>query len=212
MSLKKMEKNLKKQKRENFLFCQKGMIFIDVIYAFTLAFFLLFLFVIFAFVLSVTEISQYISFAGSRNYLASHHTEEDQRDLALRKVDLLLNNRAVRSFFRENSWFRIENIEAGLREDFEGSDVSATDSRDIFRGLWFTLSVPILNFNIPFLGSTDSDNEGFQTEVRSFLGREISQAECQEFDLSRWEAIRTQFSSSGLIPENVPLSYEDNGC
>ncbi len=201
-------------KKTNPLFNQRGMIFIDVVYAFTLAFFLLFLFIIFAFCLSVIEVTQYITYAGARHYLASHHTPEDQNKLAFDKVTRLLESSVLNPFFKSNGWFQIErgSVRTGLRERFEGSDVGGrSQKKDIFIGLWLTFRAPILSFNIPFLGLTNLEHDGFTTEIRSFLGREITQKECQDFHRSRYEEIVRRFSFSNSI-QNLPQSYGDNGC
>ena len=67
------------------------------------------------------------------------------------------------------------------------------DKKDIFEGVWFSLVVKILDFHVPFLGSTGDEESGFSTQVRAFLGREVTQKECQKFNQDRLSEISRVF-------------------
>lgn len=194
---------------------QSGFITVDFLFAFVLI--LGFSALLFALTLTLTvvEIAQYSTFASARVYMAGHKSEEIQRQLAVDKyLELTTKNKVFAPFFK-NGWFTVQpepwvgNI-VGLIPEY-------ANQHNAFWGTATTFAAPILSFEIPFVGSTDPEDRGFQTKIGSYLGREPTSAECTAFVRNRWNAIRTLRPSSGVSYETHtnPAGYTafiDDGC
>jgi len=167
----------------------------------------------------ITEVAQYISFAAARNYFAAHVDQTRQQEMAKAKFEQLMDTRGIRQYFR-NGWFNLKlEAEAGgvgvgnFQEIYETQDQSG---RDVFVGVRLQFNAPVLDFEIPFYGSTsgDDNNKGFRTHINSFLGREPTMAECRLFVEQRFSNIQrvTGFQGFGGDYNKVYAPIMDNGC
>jgi hypothetical protein len=86
--------------------------------------------------------------------------------------------------------------------------------------VYFTSKV--LEFNIPFYGSTANDElrggESFGAYIGSYLGREVTQQECENQLRARWQAIKAlsvpQFApyTEAKEADDNYVGIADNGC
>lgn len=199
---------------------QRGMISVDFIFAFVLV--LGFSAILFALSLTLTvaEVTQYITFASARNYFSAHVSPGQQEALAQVKYRQLLDHPVFTKLFSGN-WFQVDN--APLLGDMtkQGPQYQPT-SGNLFIGAGTVFTARMLEFEIPFYGSTnpggDGSGSGFNTFIGSYLGREVSTFECNQFVSQRWKQILALPAPSGVAPytsftnENGYYAYDDNGC
>ncbi len=184
--------------------CQKGLLTLDFIFASTIVFAFSAILFSFAMTLSVVEVVQYISFATARNYNLGHLNETTQRERAQSKYDQLAGHPAIVPML-SNGWFAIDNV---IISDFNDEYQPDADA-ETFVGARIPFNAPILYKRIPMLGTTASDPEGFRANIQSFLAREPSFQECQEFMSQRAQ----QMSALGFnFQPNAVAIIMDNGC
>lgn len=196
---------------------EKGMIAVDFMFSFVLVLGMAFLVFAFCFALVGAEIAQYITFASARSFSAGHISPTHQRDLAWKKYDQLKADPVFAPLFT-NGLFEIPNSEEIGVGPME-SVYPRTPTRYMFWGVYLTMNVPLLDFRIPFYGSTmgnEEDGEGFTTNIGSFLGREPTVNECINFTNDRWRNIRALQGTGAAYTQNTQdggyRPYWDNGC
>lgn len=200
---------------------QRGMITVDFIFALVLVLGFSALLFSLSITLTVAEVTQYITFASARNYMAAHVNPDLQRQTAQQKYMNLLGQPVLNKFF-VNGWFQVsaEPDVGDISRIIEGYNRGNTDPNK-FWGVGTQFTALMLDFSIPFYGSTTNDGRGgtgFRTYLGSYLGREVTSSECLAFMSQRWRAIRALPVSSGLVGyssntgENGYFNYEDNGC
>ncbi len=201
---------------------ERGFITVDFLFAFVLV--LSFSALLFALTLTLTvaEITQYITFSAARNYYAAHQDEAEQEMLARQKFSQLVDNKVLSPLYK-NGWFIIDKtLEQGtnikdLSVAYKDYAESAGDP-NTFWGVGTSFTAKILDFNVPFYGSTNDGNTGgFKTFIASYLGREPTASECYNFNTQRWASIRA-LDTGGAAPYSTgtdPTKYvvvTDNGC
>ena len=201
---------------------QKGVLTTDFLFAFVLVMGFSALMFALSITLTMVEVTQYITFAAARSYSASHVNEDFQRQLATAKYMELRNNGVFAPLYT-NGWFEIalEDVVIGdhtLRFPQYGNQ--GTGRGHLFYGAGTNFNARVLDFEIPLYGSTtsvDSQGEGFQTFIASYLGREPTINECLNFNNLRWQSIKQlpgAGSTYGRTPSRdqdyVPMA--DNGC
>lgn len=192
---------------------QKGSLTMDFMFALVLVLGVSGLFFALSFTLSVVEISQYIAFASSRNYMAAHFDETSQKQQAEDKFTLLTENTPLKVLFKNSSWFKLTYERTGdFREQYP-ADAGLENDNVNFWGTQLQLQADVLDFKIPMYGSTNPENNAFKTKINSFLGREVTADECNTFYQQRWQNIlnldRKFYSALGQ--KKVTIIY-DNGC
>lgn len=203
-----------------------GLITIDYLFALVLV--AGFTFIIFALsmTLTMTEVVQYITFSSARNYYAGHIESEEQRTQAILKFNELTNNGVV-SPLLNSGWFSLDRsrmaIDTNIPEKKSDlSDYQQEPDRNLFHGtvVWFTAN--ILEFNLPFYGSTVNDDlrggNEFGAYIGSYLGREVTHEECENFLVNRWDFFQ-RLSTGGASQyseardgERFYVAIADNGC
>lgn len=201
---------MKKRRRD-----QSGVITVDFLFAIVLV--LGFTGIMFSLALTLTaaEIAQYITYASARNYFVSSINEESQRQYAVEKFNALKSDPTLGPLFA-NGWFELTDVSVGdisqLEERFQTAEVRKT-----FIGVRVQFIARMLDFRVPFYGSTAADSDGsgdgFSTFVGSYLGREPTVNECYNFTAERWERIKA--FNDDFAGTTTPQPYAvitDNGC
>lgn len=165
-----------------------------------------------SFTLTIAEITQYIAFATSRNYYAAHFNEARQETEAQLKYSQLIEQTKWKNLYKKSSWFALKYIgSADFREEYPAQ---GANDNDRFWGTKLELEAKVLDFQIPFFGSTNPEDKKFKVNITSFLGREPSNEECVNFMNERWKnilALDGKYSSQ--VSENTKLArIYDNGC
>ncbi len=169
--------------------------------------------------LTTASVVQYITFSSARNYFAAHDSPSRQVERAEQKYQTLIQNPVLRPLL-SGGWFEIlDKPNVGKISDIrQGLN---TQGGNKFYGVGTDFTARILDFNIPYFGSTDPESDGsgdgFGTYLGSYLGREPTSTECWEFTNRRWEAIRKLSASGGAAygsgtSNEGYFPIEDSGC
>lgn len=199
---------------------QKGFMTVDFIFAFVLVMGFFVIMFTLTMTLTVVEVTQYITFASARSYSVSHINEARQREEGFNKFKQLTENPVLQPLFT-NGWFEID-LTTPIIGDV--SDIKTDYGKqpfgiNLFRGTGTNFKAKILDFRVPFFGSTtnESEGEGFKTFIGSYLSREVTFGECRNFNNGRWDAIKA-IPVDGAAPyssvqqQNSYASISDNGC
>ncbi|MEQ1875538.1 MAG: hypothetical protein ABL958_02765 [Bdellovibrionia bacterium] len=160
--------------------------------------------------LAMVEASQYIAFATSRVYFGGHADPETQAALAEAKFIKLTSIKSFKTLF-SNGWFELKD---NPQRDFRSEYPDTPEAGNTFVGARLLFNAKMLDFRIPFFGSTGGDGKGFKANITSFLGREPTFQECMQFMEGRIERIKNlsgaNWSELGSAQDWVIST--DNGC
>ncbi len=213
-----------RRKREN----EKGSITIDFLFALVLVAGLSTVLFSLSITLTVSSIVQYMTFAAARNLNAADADSATQGQQAREKFSNLAQSRVLAPLF-VGTWFELQNPDfygqpgnlQSFRPEFnyQGQDVGQADE---FIGFAVTFYARVLDFKIPFFGSTTDEGngsgDGFKTEIGSFIGKEPSAQQCENFNQARWRAIRRLNVGNGNADystntqETGYIAIGDDGC
>ncbi|MCB9025642.1 MAG: hypothetical protein H6625_04950 [Bdellovibrionaceae bacterium] len=221
---------MRKYKKNSILINQNsGGITIDFIFAITLIMGLSAILLSLSLTLTVASITQYITFATARAQMAAHHTTDEQVASAQRQFNRLYSDPLFSPLYNGN-WFQLSEpaflLKPGDLKTFKTDfpDVKLSPGQpDLFIGFAITFVARILDFQIPFYGSTSDmggDGSGFTTVIASFLSKEPSSLQCRDFGAERWKAIRklnvngggADYSSFTTDNGGYVFYLNDNGC
>ncbi|MGE0526803.1 MAG: hypothetical protein AB7G93_19665 [Bdellovibrionales bacterium] len=199
---------------------EAGLITVDFLFALVLILGFTSLMFVLSFSLSVASLTQYITFAAARNYAVAHLDRAAQEQRAQLKYRELIENPVFTALY-SNGWYQIDaqpNIGDHTQTNPEFQD--ATSGVNLFWGVGTTFVARVLDFRIPFFGSTAPDSDGsgsgFKTYLGSYLGREPTTQECLDFVAARWDAIRRLSGSGASYSSGTGGSryyaMTDNGC
>lgn len=200
---------------------ERGMITVDYLFSIVLILGFSGLFFVLTFTLSVASLTQYITFAAARNYAPAHLDPALQAERGQMKYKELISNPVFKPLYA-NDWYKI-NAEANIGDHTKiiPGYTEAADVKNQFWGAGTDFVAKVLDFHIPYFGSTspegDGTGSGFKTYIGSYLGREPSAAECIEFTGKRWQAIQklevqggTSYATGTSTAKYYPMT--DDGC
>jgi hypothetical protein len=189
----------------------KGVLTLDFLFSLWMVMGLTSLFIAMTLMLTVVEVIQYMTFSAAHMYSTAHFSETHQREAAERKFQQLKSSPAIAPLI-SNGWFSVSAPSIG---DFN-QEYPASQDKDSFWGVRVKFSAPVMHMTIPFLGSSsDDEGEGFTAIIQSFIIREPTSSECQEFNGQRWQAIRNLSGgfNNPMIPSSAnAVAVADNGC
>lgn len=170
---------------------------------------------ILTFTLSMASVVQYITFASARNYQAAHLTNGDQEARAKAKFAELVGDPVFKPLFK-NGWFVLDaEPTVGDHAQIIPGFKEAGQDKDQFWGAGTSFTAKVLDFQIPFFGSTTDDGSGgtgFKTYIGSYMGREPSAKECLDLNAVRWTKLRSLGNYSQGSSGNGYFPMSDNGC
>ena len=214
-------------KKNKVLGCEGGLT-VQFLLGFVLILSFMSLFFMMTLTLAVSEIIQYITFASSRQLFLSNVNEAAQKQLARDKYEKLTTEK-FKFDFNSNTLMKITspdemelngNNHIGLNNDFKNVVQNQQHKANLFYGVWANFTPKILSVNTLW-GSTKPDDDPniyFKTTIGSYLGREPTKKECEEFNNERWNKINRLHNNTGnLRPSSFPSSSDDglqsdNGC
>jgi hypothetical protein len=193
---------------------QAGFITVDFIFAVVLIFGMTMLLFAVSLTLTVASITQYVTFASARNYVAGHLDLSHQEQKAKDKYNALIGNNVFSPLYK-NGWFMVDAdpTVGDITQTIQGYAPSNGDP-NMFWGTGTNFTAKILDFNIPFFGSTNPDSNGktdFQTFMGSYLGRDVTTTECMDFVKQRWSAI-TNLGNGYATAQGTYVAFSDDGC
>jgi hypothetical protein len=174
---------------------------------------------ILTFTLTITEVLQYVTYAGARSYLAGDMTLQNQTDAGNNKAQQLLTSLPFLYGIVKNGWVTIPkgtnkvlDMDAGTNYA-NGLNVD-TKRHDQFEGYQLQFTVPMLNVNLPFLSQAIAPPDGgqdFRATLSSFLTREPNFTECSQYLGAAYGTLLTKgYSVPGTT--TPPTVIIDNGC
>ena len=126
---------------------ERGFLTLEIIFAFFVSFSVIILFFGLTLTLTVVEIGQYIVFATSRNYSASHLNSFSQKQEALKKYKQLFNDPYIGRLYR-GGWFKLsdEPLVGSFYPQY-GEDIYMP-----FTGVQAQFTANVLKLDFPILG------------------------------------------------------------
>lgn len=199
---------------------ERGLITVDFMFAMVLMLSMAALMFVLSMTLSLASVTQYITFASARNYLVAHINQDAQQQRGVAKYKELIDNPVFKPLYT-NGWFKVdaEPTIGDHTKTIPEFDQAAGDVNK-FWGAGTNFTAAVLEFKVPFFGSTqpdgDGSGDGFKTYMGSYLGREPTTDECLQFTAERWNAIRN-LSVSGGAPYSTAAAggyfpMTDDGC
>jgi hypothetical protein len=194
---------------------QRGIIVVDFLFSMVLILGLSGLLFVLCFTMSVASVTQYVTFAAARTFVAGNITYLDQRNAATAKYTELITSPVLKPLYN-NGWFAVDNRPmVGDATEAMPEYAEAAQSVNKFWGVNTSFTAMVLAFTIPFFGSTAMDGDetgaGFKTNIGSYLGREPATEECLEFSAQRWTAIKALGPGYGT-QGGTYYSQTDDGC
>lgn len=205
---------------------ERGIITIDYLFALVLVSGFSFIIFALSMTLMMSEVVQYITFSSARNYFAAHNDPQAQEEAAFVKYAELRSHPVVEPLLT-SGWFELDESRMAIATDIpkmkpELQGYEQAPTQNLFHGTVVWFSSKILEFNIPFYGSTASDelrggNE-FGAYIGSYLGREITQEECENFLTQRWDYFKNLPTggaasySEARRTDSYYVAIADNGC
>lgn len=199
---------------------ERGLITVDFVFSLVLIIGFTGLMFVLSFSLSIASVTQYLTFAAARNFAVAHMDQEQQAQRAQAKYLELLNSPILKPLYT-NGWFSVDE-QLTVGDQTKAIPGFANSAVNTFWGAGTNFTARILDFQIPFFGSTTPDGDdgkgsGFKTYLSSSLGREPTAAECIQFTAVRWTAIRnlqvsggTSYSTGTSAQGYFPMT--DDGC
>ena len=206
-----MEKRHKK--RNQGIITLPFLLVLVIVLFFTLSFLML------AMTLVHVTVTQYMTYSSARKLSLAGESSVTQLAGAMSHYEKLREQ-----FFKPSAhtgkpgdWFFIQ--EQLKEKELQYSSVQAEYSKNTphpqqrFYGVNTSFTTLALNLKIPFLMEDDSDDINKQVRVSSFLGREPSLAECEEFHEKKREKIKEKCNPSDCPHIKPPEEFKgDNGC
>ena len=202
----------------------RGLITVDYLFSMVLVMGFTFLTFALSLTLTMAEVVQYMTYSSARNFYAAHGDPGQQAQMANAKFENLEQNEIVAPLLSggwfelidQTTWYDLPNLKPELSE-YQGEP-----NRNLFHGTVVYFTSKILDFSIPFYGSTADDDLRGQTEfgsyIGSYLGREVTEQEClKNFLERRWQEIQKLSVPNDVAPYstvsgNQYIGIADNGC
>lgn len=199
---------------------ERGLITVDFMFAMVLMLSMASLMFVLTMTLSLASVTQYITFASARNYFPAHINQDAQKERAVLKYKELVGNPVFKPLYT-NGWFKVDE-EPGVGDHTQiiPEFQQAAGDANKFWGAGTNFTAAVLDFKVPFFGSTapdsDGSGDGFKSYMGSYLGREPTTEECIAFTAERWNAIRN-LAVSGGSPYSTAAAggyfpMTDDGC
>ena len=197
-----------------FILSCKGSLTVQFLLGFILILSFVMLFTVMTFTLAVSEVTQYITYSASRALFLSHGSKAYQQKAAMDRYDALISSPHLSKFFQTNL-FEITQASdlssegLGLNRRFSVS----SGEPNMFYGVWTKFIPKVLELDTLW-GSTEEDAAFFETVVGSYLGREPTITECEQFNQKRWDFISDEHGGipSAVDPSGHYKVFHDNGC
>ena len=162
--------------------------------------------------LSMVDVVQYMTFSSARVAAVASDSITSSEAYAYDKFTELYTNPVIQPLFERAEWFEVGEPEVG---DFSDQYPSNSPNRNTFYGVSVRFQAKMLDLRIPFYGSTNTrdDGEGFSSQIHSFLGREPSTQDCQNFTDQRLKWLY-QYYDNPILRNSLQeyKSITDNGC
>ena len=160
------------------------------------------------------SLTQYLTYSSARKLALGDETKFSQKDAAKNKY-LSIRQGLFNTAFQSSAssdWFYISDAGIGLNPNYSDQDDGA---RRLFFGSNVEFKSKITNFQVPLW--TDKTSGDLETYIGSYLGREPSREECENFFQNLALPIGTSDGYPSVIGNQTvtPIhftNFSDNGC
>ncbi|MCY4513261.1 MAG: hypothetical protein OXB86_06200 [Bdellovibrionales bacterium] len=182
----------------------KGLVTIPFLIAFVIVMFLILSFFRLTLTLTYANVLQYITYSSARKLSLGDTDESTQTGRGEGKYSQLTSDLINRS-----AWFDVPTSpQTGFNPDYTESGY-----RNLFYGVFVPFTSNLISFRIPLLA--EEGDQGLTTTIGTYLGREPSQDECNQFNEEKKNHIQIILDSYG-VPHTFPTPTDkvasDNGC
>ena len=197
---------------------ERGVITVDYLFAMVLVMGFSFILFALSLTLTMTEVIQYVTYSSARNFYAGNMNPQEQQSLAFIKYQSLTQNEVLEPLLN-GGWFELRDVT--ISSDIpnnkpELADYEQDPNQNLFHGTVVYFTSKVLDFSIPFYGDTANDDirkqDEFGAYIGSYLGREVTQEECENLVKFRWTEIRNLDSRYSTAPDSNYVGIADNGC
>lgn len=209
---------------KHFLSC-RGSLTVQFLLGFVLILIFVMLFSVMTFTLAVSEVTQYITYAASRALFLSSIDKDAQQAAANEKYDFLRRNPPFDKFFQADVIRIAEELSPGTGLGLNRNFPVLGGDPNLFYGVWTQFVPKVLEVDTLW-GSTEEEENFFETAVGSYLGRESTISECKKFIDERWNFIERRLSEIGSDFSSIRMgnpvrsyngqkgkdNFYDNGC
>ena len=184
---------------------ERGLVTIPFLIAFIIVMFLILSFFRLTLTLTYASVVQYITYASARRLSLGDESKDAQKSNGGEKYSQLKSK-----LLKQNTWFDVpDSPQIDFNPDYTES---GKQHRNLFYGVFVSFTSNLISFRIPLLA--EDGDQGLTTTIGSYMGREPSQDECNNFNTEKKQKIQT------LIQSNYPgisltISFpvaSDNGC
>ena len=196
----------KREKPRSFylLRSQKGSLTVQFIFAFMLVFGFIIGFFYLSLTLVIGELVQYATYSSSRYLSLSHQDLHKQQLESQAKYNQLLFEGGIfkSGFFgnidADDKPFNLQKPSGIGLNSVLPSIPGMYKGRNLFYGVWTKFQPKGLSLKVPFWGESvqGAQHDWFESVIGSYLGREPSQKECEDFAVDRWKMIKEVISPS----------------
>ena len=186
---------------------QRGLVTIPFLIAFIVVMFLILSFFRLTLTLTYASVVQYITYSSARRLSLGDDEKSTQEGKGVEKYEQLTSE-----LLKQSTWFNISSPQIDFNPDYTES---GRQHRNLFYGVFVSFTSNLISFRIPLLA--EDGDQGLTTTIGSYLGREPSQEECNDFNNAKKEHIKTILDSYGVshnFPSPAPRDNvaSDNGC
>ena len=182
---------------------QRGFVTIPFLVAFVIVMFLILSFFRLSLTLTYASVVQYITYSSARRLSLGDEDKDTQISKGESKYSQLTSD-----LLKQSTWFDVPaSPQTGFNTEYE-----ETGYRNLFYGTFVPFTSNLISFRIPFIA--EEGEQGLTTTIGSYLGREPSKKECDEFNETKKDEIQTLIDSQySDITANISFSVaSDNGC
>jgi len=187
---------------------QKGVITIQFLIVLIIILFFIMSFLGLSLTLVKGSIVQYLTYSSARSLSLGNESLAAQTDYAKLKYASLREKLFSNKYQSSGEWFFVPAVpEIGFNENYTDRSL-----RKMFYGAFVSFISTRTNFKIPFL--TDQEDGELHTTIGSYLGREVSEQECEAFNNQRMRHICAIYAPriGGGACGNLQPTPSDNGC
>ena len=185
---------------------ESGVLTIQFMMAFVVIMFFIVSFLGLSLTLTYASLTQYVTYSAARKqFLAGPAAGKNKYNEISRRV-------------LPGGWFDIEKPEDfGVHGKYVSPKPRRPAARNLFYGVWVNFKSKITQFKIPGMTQQGWDEEQLDTTIGSYLGREVSAQDCQNFfqTVSQFNMKNSEYGYNGDMPgfETGTLVFKsDNGC
>ena len=176
---------------------------IPFLIAFIIVMFLILSFFRLTLTLTYASVVQYITYSSARRLSLGDLDKATQEGKGGEKYSQLTSE-----LLKKSAWFDV----SGPQTDFN-TEYTESGHRNLFYGVFVSFTSKLISFRIPLLA--EDGDQGLTTTIGSYLGREPSKEECDQFNREKNDHIITLLDSYGVPHDSLAGNGNvgsDNGC